>query len=77
MRNLDKLVKALGQRHLQIVELLPTKLFTGIAKSITSTAFTMTLLIILRLSKDGRNYSLLFIKNIVKSDRLLQNVINL
>ena len=69
MRNLGKLVKALGQRHLQIVELLPTKSFTGMAKSITSTTtFTMTLLIILRLWKDVRNYSLFFIKTIVKSD---------
>ena len=65
MRNLGKLVKALGQRHLQIVELLPTKSFTGMAKSITSTIFTMTILIILRLSKD---HSLLFIKTIFKSD---------
>ena len=68
MRNLDKLVKALGQRHLQIVELLPTKSFTGMAKSITSTTFTMTLLISLRLLKYGRNYSLLFTKTIFKSD---------
>ena len=39
MRNLDKLVKALGQRHLQIVELLPTKSFTCMAKSIMGTTF--------------------------------------